>query len=147
MSIYWHFIWALKSMWLLNLFLKFLSIFKWNQKWYYPKKKWIVDSWEIKIIISYIVIFIIHNPDVLIMMLWGVEVFTWTLLRWRYHLFSPGRDREIRGLRVITLLWIVKMVWVSTLTQATCSIDDGDHEDDELDHSDNNDRWLWPWRW
>ena len=45
---------------------------------------------------------------------------SWTLLRCRYHLFSPGRDKEIRGLRVITLLWMVRMVWVSTRTQATC---------------------------
>ena len=36
-----------------------------------------------------------------------------------YHLFSPGLEREILGFLVITLLWIVKMVCVSTRTQAT----------------------------
>ena len=36
-----------------------------------------------------------------------------------HHLFSPGLESEILGFLVITLLWMVKMVWVSTLTQAT----------------------------
>ena len=31
----------------------------------------------------------------------------------------PGLERDIRGFLVITLLWMVRMVWVSTLTQAT----------------------------
>ena len=31
-------------------------------------------------------------------------------MRWRYHLFSPGREREILGFLVITLLWMVRMV-------------------------------------
>ena len=37
----------------------------------------------------------------------------------RNHLWPEGRVREMRGFRVITLLWIVNMVWVSTRTQAT----------------------------
>ena len=36
-----------------------------------------------------------------------------------YHLFSPGLESEILGFLVITLLWIVKMVCVSTRTHAT----------------------------
>ena len=36
-----------------------------------------------------------------------------------YHLFSPGLESEILGFLVITLLWIVRMVCVSTRTHAT----------------------------
>ena len=43
-----------------------------------------------------------------------------------HHLFSPGLEREILGFLVITLLWMVKMVCVSTLTQATWVCQDQD---------------------
>ncbi len=39
---------------------------------------------------------------------------------WRSHFFSAGLERESRGLRLITLLWMVRIVWVSTRTHATC---------------------------
>ncbi len=39
---------------------------------------------------------------------------------WRSHFFSAGLERESRGFRLITLLWMVRMVWVSTRTHATC---------------------------
>ena len=43
----------------------------------------------------------------------------WTLCSCRIHSFAAGRFNEILGLRVITLLWIVRIVCVSTRTQAT----------------------------
>ena len=49
-----------------------------------------------------------------------------------YHLFSPGLEREILGFLVITLLWMVKMVWVSTLTQATWVYQDQDQGSSQL---------------
>ena len=41
------------------------------------------------------------------------------LWMWRNHWFEDGREREMRGFRVITLLWMLRIVWESTETQAT----------------------------
>lgn len=45
--------------------------------------------------------------------------FSWTRWSCKIHSLDEGRLRDMRGLRVITLLCIVKIVCVSTRTQAT----------------------------
>ena len=43
----------------------------------------------------------------------------WTLWSCKIQTLAAGLFNEILGFLVITLLWIVRMVWVSTLTHAT----------------------------
>ena len=44
-----------------------------------------------------------------------------TLCSCKVHTLDLGLLSEMRGFRVITLLWMVRIVWVSTRTQATCN--------------------------
>jgi hypothetical protein len=65
------------------------------------------------------------NPDrctigsVLIWHMYQPRSDGWTLWMCRNHWLFEGRESEIRGFLVITLLWIVSIVCVSTRTQAT----------------------------
>jgi hypothetical protein len=57
------------------------------------------------------------------------SVFTWHMYQplsascarctCKNHSLDEGLDSDTRGLRVITLSWIVRIVWVSTRTHAT----------------------------